>query len=218
MIVVLFGPPGVGKGTQASRLAKHFNFEKFSMGDILREEVAIRSESGKKAEVYMSQGVLVPDMLIFEIVDNFLLANKDTSILFDGFPRNLNQAISLNTSLSRLGLKPRLALDMDLAEKEIIARLVNRRYCPACNRLYNLVSNPPAKNEICNQCGKPLIKRPDDHEAVIQKRLQVYRDETAPLTRYYKSMNCYQKINAIGSEDEIFNNIVQIINAHNTKK
>ena len=218
MILVLFGPPGVGKGTQANRLAKHFDCEKFSMGDILREEVAVQSKSGKKAETYMAKGALVPDMLIFEIVDNFLIVNKDNSILFDGFPRNVNQAIALNTSLSRLKLHLDFAMEMDLDENTIIERLINRRFCPTCSRLYNLVSSPPATDDLCDQCGKPLTKRKDDTEAVIKKRMQVYRDETAPLTKYYKTLNCYYKITSAGSEDEVFNTIVQTINAHNTKK
>src|SRR4030042_2831331 len=218
MILMLFGPPGVGKGTQANRLAQYYRCEKFSMGDILREEVAIQSESGKKAESHMIQGVLVPDTLIFEIVESFLIENKANGILFDGFPRNLNQAINLNTSLSRLNLRLNLALEMYLDEREISARLLNRRYCPVCNRLYNLVSNPPRKDEVCDQCKKTLIKREDDTETVIQKRMQVYQEETAPLTKYYKSLNCYQKVPAIGSEDDVFSNIVQVINAHNLEK
>lgn len=215
MILILFGPPGVGKGTQANRLAQHYHCEKFSMGDVLREEVAVRSESGKKAEAYMHQGVLVPDMLIFEIVDNFLIENKDRCILFDGFPRNLNQAIMLNTSLSRLNLRVNLALEMHMDEKDLSARLINRRYCPTCNRLYNLISNPPARDEICDHCREPLSKRPDDNEATILKRMHVYHDETVPLTEYFRSLDRYQRINANGSEDQVFNDIVKVIDAHN---
>ncbi len=218
MILLLFGPPGVGKGTQAELLTRHFDCAKFSTGEILREETAIQSELGKKVETYMSSGVLVPDMLIFEIVDGFLTEHQEDNILFDGFPRNLNQAVSLNTSLSRRNLHLNLALEMYLEETEIINRLINRRYCPECGRLYNLVSNPPRDHGICEKCGKILAKRNDDRETVIRKRLQVYHDETAALAKYYQSLNAYQRVHATGSEDDVFNSIVKIINAHNTEK
>ncbi|MGB7054414.1 MAG: nucleoside monophosphate kinase, partial [bacterium] len=127
MRILIFGPPGVGKGTQAQLLAEKYNLLRISTGDLLREEVSLSSPTGRKVEQFLKKGHLVPDDIMFEIVDNILIENKDQDILFDGFPRNLNQARSLEKSLAQLGQKIDLAFQMHLDEDEIIKRLVNRR-------------------------------------------------------------------------------------------
>lgn len=218
MRVLLFGPPGVGKGTQADLLSKKYNFIKFSMGDILREEVSLNTSLGSKVENYLIRGILVPDNIIFELVKNFLKKNKEAHILFDGFPRTLNQAQNLNKNLTQLGLSFEVALEMHLAEDEIVKRLINRRYCPKCNKIYNYATNPPKTNGVCDHCHTKLIKRSDDDTNTIKKRLQVYEEKTHPLVDYYKSLNVYNQINATGSQEDVFKKISEIIDAYINKR
>jgi adenylate kinase len=214
MIVLLFGPPGVGKGTQADLITQRFNYVKFSMGDVLREEVALGSPVGKEVEKFMKQGVLAPDNIIFEIVSDFLLENKPAPILFDGFPRNINQALNLEKTTAQLNLAIDHAIEMSIPEEYVIQRLVNRRYCPGCGAIYNLVTNPPKKTDHCDKCPERLLQRPDDNETTIRKRLQIYRDETKPLTDYYKSLNLYRPIDARGSQEEVFQRIALCLNGN----
>ena len=214
MIVLLFGPPGVGKGTQADLITQRFNYMKFSMGDVLREEVALGSPTGKEVEKFMKQGVLAPDNIIFEIVRDFLVENSTQPILFDGFPRNINQALDLEKTTAQQKLAINHAIEMTIPEEFVIQRLINRRYCPNCGAIYNLVTNPPRKAGHCDKCSEPLLQRPDDNETTIRKRLQIYRDETKPLTDYYRSLSLYRPVDARGTQEEVFARIAQCLNGN----
>jgi adenylate kinase len=218
MMMVLFGPPGVGKGTQADLVAKKYDFVKLSMGDILREEVSRDTSLGSKAKEYMNRGVLVPDDVIFDIVEGLLIANRGKGILFDGFPRTLNQAIALDKRLAELGLGIDVALEMHLSEEKIIERLRNRTYCPNCGAIYNVVTNPPGVNGVCDNCNFDLIFRNDDDEDVIKKRLDVYEQDTCNLKNHYESLSIYNKIEASGSQKEVFTKISKVINGYIDKK
>ena len=218
MMILLFGPPGVGKGTQADLLSKKYNLKKFSMGDILREEVSFNSLLGSRVEEHIRLGNLVPDDIVVEIVENFLIENRNGHILFDGFPRTMNQALILERSLARLGMSVDVALEMYLSEEDIIKRLRNRRHCPNCGRIYNYITDPPKKDGVCDNCGQRLIKRIDDDEDVIKKRLEVYEEETKPITDYYKSLSVYKQIDAAISREEVFKKISGIINGRINKK
>ncbi|OPX18374.1 adenylate kinase [candidate division WOR-3 bacterium 4484_100] len=218
MRIVLFGPPGVGKGTQAELLADRYHLIKFSMGDMLRQEVAVNSSVGRRAEPFLKAGHLVPDNIIFDMVNNFLIEYQNQDILFDGFPRNLNQARTLEQSLAQLSQKIDIALELYLPDQEIIKRLENRRYCPSCGRIYNCLTDPPKIKGVCDECGKKLIKREDDQESVIRRRLEVYEQETRPLTEYYKELNVYKKIDASVTKEQIFKKISEIINGYTDKK
>lgn len=211
MRILIFGPPGVGKGTQAQLLAEKYNLLRISTGDLLREEVSLSSPTGRKVEQFLKKGHLVPDDIMFEIVDNILIENKDQDILFDGFPRNLNQARSLEKSLAQLGQKIDLAFQMHLDEDEIIKRLVNRRYCPKCGQIYNYITNPPKNNDVCDFDKQKLSKRDDDTEAIIRKRLRIYEAETRPLIGYYKSLNIYREVNAQSSQEVVLDEISSIV-------
>jgi len=211
MRILLFGPPGVGKGTQAQLLAEKYNLLRISTGDLLREEVSLSSPTGRRVEQYLKKGHLVPDDIIFEIVDSMLIENKDQDILFDGFPRNLNQARDLEKSLAQLGQALDIAFQMLLDDSEIIERLVNRWHCPKCGRIYNYVTDPPAVHGICDIDKYKLSKRSDDTEDVIRKRLEIYEAETRPLIGYYKSLGIYREVNARGSQDEVLNRISSIV-------
>jgi len=216
--LLLFGPPGVGKGTQADLLATKYNLVKFSMGDILREEMSLHSPLGNELEDYVKNGNLVPDGVILELVKDFLLENRDANILFDGFPRNLNQALSLEQNLAQLDMSLDIAIEMHLGEDEIVKRLQNRRQCTDCGRIYNYLTNPPQKIDFCDNCGKKLIKRIDDDGAVIMRRLRVYEEETRPLSDYYRSLSIYKQIDVSGSQEEVFKVISSTINGYINKK
>jgi adenylate kinase len=218
MRIILFGAPGVGKGTQAMLLAEKYKLLKLSTGDLLREEVALSSPTGKKVEQYMKQGHLVPDDIMFEIVDSILIENVDQDILFDGFPRNLNQARSLEKSLAQLGQTIDIVIDMRLDEDTIVKRLVNRRYCPACGRIYNYLTTPPKSNGICDVDRHKLTKRSDDNEEVIRRRLEIYDADTRQLVGYYKSLNVYREVNAQGSQEEVLEGISNIVNDYLNSK
>jgi adenylate kinase len=213
-MVFLFGPPGAGKGTQADLLAQRYNFKKFVMGDILREEVALGSPLGKKVEEYLKNGMLAPDEIIFEVVEDFIMENLNEYILFDGFPRNLNQAVELEKLLARHNKKITLAIELQLSPDEVIKRILARLYCPKCGAVYNEISNPPKVKDTCDVCGGHLEKRKDDNPETIRNRLKVYEEMTRPLTEYYKSLGVYVPVDASGSKEEVCNRIAKILDGY----
>jgi adenylate kinase len=218
MRIILFGPPGVGKGTQAQLLASKYHMLRLSSGDLLREEVSLNSQVGRKVEQYLRKGHLVPDDIMFEIVDNMLIENQDNDILFDGFPRNLAQARNLEKSLAQLDQTVDIAFEMHLDENEIIKRLMNRRYCPKCGRIYNYVTNPPTSDGVCDFDKLKLTKRDDDTEQVIKQRLKIYETETRPMISYYETLNVYKEVNAQGTQEEVLTRISEIVDDYLTSK
>lgn len=217
-MALLFGPPGVGKGTQADIITQKYSFIKCSTGDMLRDEIAKKTESGAKVEQYLKQGVLVPDDHIFTIIEDFLKKNKNRDLLFDGFPRNYNQATVFGNLLHALDLKLQVAIEMHLSKDTIVMRLAHRRYCTKCGRIYNLKTNPPVHNDICDKCHLPLEQRTDDNEEVIRKRLKVYETETRPLVDYYRSKGIYHQVDAQGTQTEVLERIARIIDDHIAEK
>ncbi|MEO0136547.1 MAG: adenylate kinase [candidate division WOR-3 bacterium] len=214
MMIFLFGPPGVGKGTQADLLVERYNFKKFSIGDVLREEVAIGSALGKKVESYMKNGLLAPDDIILEIVDDFIKENLKEKLLFDGFPRNLNQAIELEKLLARYNRKIDLALEFYLERNELIKRLLGRLYCPKCGAVYNEITNPPKIAGHCDNCGSVLEKRKDDNIETINNRLKIYEEMTKPLSDYYRSLGVLVTIDAAGKREEVHKQIVRVLDGY----
>ncbi|MGB9721087.1 MAG: adenylate kinase family protein [bacterium] len=210
-MIFLFGAPGVGKGTQAQMLVDRYNFKKFSMGDVLREEVALGSPVGKKVETYLKDGVLAPDDIVFEIVEDYVLENLESHILFDGFPRNLFQAMELEKLLAQHNKRIGLAIELQLPNEEIIKRTLARAYCPKCGAVYNEITSPPRTPDLCDICGSTLAKRKDDNLEVIMNRLKVYEAMTRPLTEYYKSLGVYVPVDASGSKEDILQRIVRVI-------
>jgi adenylate kinase len=153
-----------------------------------------------------------------EIVESFLIENKNGNVLFDGFPRTMNQALMLERSLAQLDMSIDIALEMQLSEEEITKRLLNRRHCSNCGKIYNYITNPPKKLGLCDNCGQKLIKRVDDSEDVVKRRLKIYEEETKHLVDYYKSLSVYKTIDAKGSQEEIFKRISGIINEYINKR
>lgn len=218
MNIILFGPPGVGKGTQAQLLADQYGLATFSSGDLLRQEISLSSPTGRKVEQYLKRGHLVPDDMMYEIIDNFLIENRDRGILFDGYPRNLNQARSLETNVAQIGRTIDLAFEMHLDEAELIRRLVNRRYCPTCGRIYNCTTEPPCERDLCDEDHTRLVTRVDDTADVIHRRLEIYDTETRPMVDYYKSLGIYRRINAQGNRQEVLQQISDVVNDYLNNK
>ncbi|MHA1583245.1 MAG: adenylate kinase [Candidatus Baldrarchaeia archaeon] len=210
MRIILLGPPGSGKGTQAKLLSKKYSIPHIAMGDILREEVARKTPLGKKVNVYMSKGELVPDEIVIEVLKKRLQeADCVDGFILDGFPRTLNQAKALDNMLNELNLKIDAVIYIDVPDEEIMKRLSLRRTCKVCGRIYNLHYNPPKQDGKCDVCGGELIIRDDDKPEVIKNRLKVYNDQTKPLVDYYESHKLLIRINGVDSIDKVFQQIVK---------
>jgi len=208
--IILLGPPGSGKGTQAKLLSKKYSIPHIAMGDILREEVAKKTPLGKKVNVYMSKGELVPDEIVIEVLKKRLQeADCVDGFILDGFPRTLNQAKALDNMLNELNLKIDAVIYIEVPDEEIMKRLSLRRTCKVCGRIYNLHYNPPKQDGKCDVCGGELIIRDDDKPEVIKNRLKVYNDQTKPLVDYYKSHKLLIRINGVDSIDKVFQQIVE---------
>ena len=210
MRIILLGPPGSGKGTQAKLLSKKYSIPHIAMGDILREEVAKKTPLGKKVNVYMSKGELVPDEIVIEVLKKRLQeADCVDGFILDGFPRTLNQAKALDNMLNELNLKIDAVIYIEVPDEEIMKRLSLRRTCKVCGRIYNLHYNPPKQDGKCDVCGGELIIRDDDKPEVIKNRLKVYNDQTKPLVDYYETHKLLIRINGVDPIDKVFQQIVE---------
>ena len=192
MILIMLGAPGTGKGTIAGILTKKLGIPQISTGDIFRKNISEKTELGKLAESYISNGKLVPDDVTVKLVEDRL--KKDDAkngVILDGFPRTVAQAEALDEILFNSNKKVDITINLTTPEEEIIERVVNRRICSKCKRVYNLVLNPPKENGICDDCGSELTARADDNEETIKNRLQTYFDQTSPLVDYYDKKENY---------------------------
>ncbi len=203
--LVLLGPPGGGKGTQAKRLTAAFELLHLSTGDLLRDEVKRATALGVEAQGFMQRGELVPDELVGKMLMGRLHSQQAGSgCVFDGYPRTLAQASLLDGLLAELGRRVDLALYINVPDDELLARLTGRRSCPACGAVFHLTHNPPRQEGICDACGGPLVQRADDREDVIRERLRVYHESTAPLLGFYRSRGNLAEVKGVGSPDAIF--------------
>jgi adenylate kinase len=187
MKIILLGPPGAGKGTIAKALMQHDGSVQISTGDILRAAVAAGTELGKQAEAAMKAGDLVTDELIMGIMEERLQEEDcKNGYLLDGFPRTIPQAEALKALLAKLGEKLNCALELDIPREVIIDRLTTRRTCTNCGEIYNVKSKPPRVEGVCDVCGSAIVQRDDETEEAIENRLQVYKEQTAPLVGFYR--------------------------------
>jgi adenylate kinase len=210
--IILLGPPGAGKGTQSARVAEKYNLAHVSTGDIFRETAKSGSELGIKLKNFMSQGVLVPDNVVIEVIKERLSkADVQKGFVLDGFPRTLGQAKELDKVLLELNKKIDKAINIKVVNEEIIERLSNRRICPKCGDNYNLVSNPPKVEGKCDKCSAELIQRYDDNPNVIRERLKVYDEQTKPLIEYYSGQGKLSGVNGSQTPQEVFNEICAVI-------
>lgn len=214
MNLVLLGPPGAGKGTQAAQLIKQYNIPHISTGDIFRANIKEGTALGKKAQEYINRGELVPDSLVIEIaLDRLEQDDCKNGFLLDGFPRTVEQAQALDKYLEERGSKLDCVLDIDVAKDILVDRLITRRVCKNCGATYNIKGMPPKKEGICDLCGGELYQRADDTEETVNNRIEVYNSQTKPLIDYYdKAGNIAHLDGSIGLE-KLFNEIVEILGA-----
>ena len=210
MRLVLLGPPGAGKGTQAELLSKKYNIPHISTGDILREAVREKSRTGMEAKSYMDKGELVPDNIVVKIVVEGL-SRPDTSggFILDGFPRNRTQAESLSEALADKKISIDRVLYFETSPDTIISRLTGRRVCPKCNAIYHIINNVPIKNGVCDKCGSKLYQREDDKEETIRKRMEVYRNTESGLMSYYRKTGLLTEASGDLRSDELFRSLIK---------
>ena len=203
MKLILLGAPGAGKGTVAKLLTDVDGSVQISTGDILRGAVQAGTELGKQADAFMKAGDLVPDDLIMGIMEGRLQEpDCQQGFLLDGFPRTIPQAEALQGLLDKIGIKLDMAVNLDVPREVILDRLTTRRTCSNsdCQAIYNVKSNPPEQEGVCDKCGSPVIQRDDETEEAISKRLETYNEKTAPLVSFYEKEGLLTKVNAISSD------------------
>jgi adenylate kinase len=210
--IVLLGPPGAGKGTQAKLLQEQFEACQVSTGDLLRKAVAEQTPLGKQAAEYINRGALVPDNLIVNLVAERLEAEDcGKGFILDGFPRTISQAQSLNEILERLGIGLQGVISVDVPHRLIVERLAGRRTCRRCGALYHVSFSPSKAQAVCDRCGGELYQRDDDREETINARLSVYEKQTAPLVSYYRGRGILREIEGVGNVEEIRKRIVKAV-------
>jgi adenylate kinase len=202
--VVLVGPPGAGKGTQAQFIASHLAIPKISTGEIFRFNVSTGTDLGRLAKAYMDKGDLVPDEVTVAMVSSRLQEDDaHAGFLLDGFPRNVPQAETLQKMLSEWDVKLDVVMELVVDDDEVVRRLSGRRTCRRCGRVWHVLFDPPARGEICDDCGGELFQRDDDSEQTIRHRLDVYQAQTQPLIAFYADEGTLLGIDATGPVDEI---------------
>ncbi len=212
MNIILLGPPGAGKGTQAKRLIDKYGIPQISTGDMLRAALKEGTPLGLEAKKYMDQGALVPDSVVIGLVkERIQKPDCAKGYMLDGFPRNVSQAEALDSMLSELSQKIDDVVCIEVPSEELLGRLTGRRTCKGCGAGYHIKFDPPSKEGVCNKCGAELYQRDDDNEATVSSRLKVYDDQTKPLIEYYSKQNKLRPVNGVGGMDEIFGRITAIL-------
>lgn len=212
MNIVLLGPPGAGKGTQAKKISEHHLLPHISTGDILRENISNNTALGLKARSYMARGELVPDELLITIIRE-RLSKPDCSggFLLDGYPRTVPQADALQMILTEAGRRLDVVLNIGVSDDELVKRLSGRRVCGTCGASYHLVFNPPKKDMVCDKCGGNLLQREDDKPEAIRNRLMVYKKQTEPLIKYYTEKNILRTVDGGKDIQQIFEDIKNVL-------
>jgi adenylate kinase len=209
MRLILLGPPGAGKGTQARMLGERISAPQISSGDLLREAVREKTPLGIQAKAFMDKGSLVPDELVLKMIDARLDADDaKPGYILDGFPRSVPQAEALGTMLTARREKISKVVAIDVPDEDLVKRISGRRTCRNCNEMYHVAFDPPAKPGVCNKCGGELYQRDDDHEDTVRNRLKVYNDSTKPLLDYYGKAGLLIPVDGTGRPDAILREIM----------
>ena len=204
MIVVFLGPPAIGKGTQARRLARSRGFSVVSTGDKLREAIASGTEVGREAKGYMDAGQLVPDEVVVRIVAEALQSGNGTGTILDGFPRTTAQAEALGRMLDDKDLKLDYVVEMKVDEDAMVERIVGRFICAKCGAGYHEKFNRPATDDVCDLCGgKEFTRRPDDTSETVRARLRAYHEQTSPIVLYYQKKGLLKSVDGMAPIDEV---------------
>ena len=205
MNVVLLGPPGAGKGTQAARIVEKYGVPHISTGDIFRANIKAGTELGKRAQEYMNRGELVPDELVVEIATDRLAADDcKEGFLLDGVPRTVFQAEKLDEFMASKGRKIEHVLNIEVGRDDLMARLTGRRVCKSCGASFHVVNIPPKQEGICDNCGAELVQRADDNEETASNRIEVYNRETKPLIDYYEKAGNIVNIDGGKAAEDVF--------------
>jgi adenylate kinase len=206
MRLILLGPPGAGKGTQAKRLKEKFNIPQVSTGDILRTAIKNETELGNKAKQFMDDGRLVPDDVVVGLIQQRIIdSDCKNGFILDGFPRNIIQAEQLSETLGKVTQNIDFVVEIDVNADMLIDRLTGRMTCSSCGSMFHERTHPPKTSGICDSCGSnDLYKRPDDNKDTIMKRFEVYEQETAPLKGFYRKMGILKTTSGDGTLDEVF--------------
>jgi len=212
--LILLGPPGAGKGTQAAKIVEKYNIPHISTGDIFRKNIKEGTDFGKIAQEYMNRGELVPDELVLVIAEK-RLSEEDckNGFLLDGFPRTVNQAEQLDKYLLERNLSVDNVIKIDVDKKELMTRLMGRRVCKNCGATYHVINMPPEKEGICDVCGSELYQRADDTEATVSNRIEVFNAQTKPLIEYYEKAQILVHIDGSTGLENVFNSIVSVLGA-----
>ncbi len=212
MKIIMLGAPGAGKGTQAKRIAEKYGIPHISTGDIFRANIKNQTELGMKAKGYMDQGALVPDELTLELImDRFTNDDCKNGYVLDGFPRTIPQAEALTRALADKQDAVDYAVNVDVPDEAIVSRMSGRRACLACGGTYHVKFNPTKVEGICDACGGELVLRNDDKPETVQKRLDVYHEQTQPLIEYYQTQNILKEVDGTLPMEEVFQAIIAIL-------
>lgn len=212
MIIILLGPPGSGKGTQAKRLVTEKKWPQLSTGDMLRSAISQGSKLGLEAKLFMDQGALVPDGVVISLISERISASDcKHGFILDGFPRTIAQAQSLDKMLETKKWQVDRVVLFDVADQVLIQRLCGRRTCLKCGAMYHVESAKPKKEGVCDNCQAQLIQRDDDKAEVIQNRLFVYHQQTSPLIEYYRGHSKLFSLDAIKDPQVIYGNLVKLV-------
>jgi len=215
MRLVFLGAPGVGKGTQAEKLASQYGVLKISTGDLLREAVRNGTVLGREAKAFMDQGQLVPDSVVIGLVKEKLAHDSCAQgFVLDGFPRTVPQAEELTEVLDGQGISLNRVINFQANRTEIVNRLSGRRSCPKCQATYHIQFAPSQKGVVCERCDATLIQRSDDTSEAIETRLKVYEEQTAPLISFYASKGLLSTVESVGPIDSVFESLTQVLSAH----
>ncbi|MCX5705171.1 MAG: adenylate kinase [Candidatus Omnitrophica bacterium] len=216
MRIILFGPPGAGKGTQAKVLSEKVCTPHISTGDLLRENVKGETPLGRQAKDFMDKGLLVPDALVANMLEErFIRADVKEGFILDGYPRNIAQAKTLDDMLSKLAMDIDFVVYLDTADAIIIQRLSGRLVCSSCGALYHITNMPPKVDGICDTCSAGLYQRSDDKEETVKKRLEVYKKEVTPLINYYQDQKKLYRLAGDEKPEIVLKKIIKIADTHN---
>lgn len=212
MNIVLLGPPGAGKGTQAKYIAEKFGIPHISTGDIFRKNIKEQTKLGVKAKEYIDKGQLVPDALTVSIVEDRLKQDDcKNGFMLDGFPRNVAQADALDEVMSSIGMGLHHVVNIEVPAELLVERITGRRVCPACGASFHVVFNPPKTQGECDFCSTQLIQRADDSVETVRNRLNVYEKQTQPLIEYYEVKKILRNIDGKQDIDDVFKDICKVL-------